>query len=298
MKLSPLIAILCLSRLAETALICENDAFLPPTMTTSSLLEVPSETPNLVDIKSEVVDGSEGVKLTIIYSMSSKKIKDIHELYKYIVSNISYINFELSYYEDGLRRGFNCLLMTYEIESSTKMITVPVQFPSPLKFYQIYRVTTSYYLKNSQKSDDKDSVVYETCFGVPNKPTNIQSRTLSRDCDLEISWKSPAIMNAPKVCYYFLKVTSFTGEEIISKEVYDERYVISGLVEGQFYNVALEATNDVSCYRQTCSRQCYLDKLQSGFVQETIRCCASSPSGLQLEVLLLIAFLLVEFFQS
>ncbi len=273
MNLNSVLIGLSLIGLVFSVLVCDNDGLLPPLTTTVAPTFVKQvNSPDFIDIKSEIVDGTNGVELTIIYRVSSRTIKDVQDIYKYIISNVSHINFELTYYENGLRRGFNCILMSYDIESSTKMITIPVQFPTPLKFYQIYRITTSYYLNNNQKFDNKDSVVYETCFGVPNKPRDLQSRTLSKDCDLELNWQAPIVVNAPNVCYYFLKVTSKSGKEIISKNVFDDKYVISGLTSGDDYNVVLEAINDVSCYRQTCNRQCYLNKLVSGYVSDTIRC--------------------------
>jgi hypothetical protein len=118
-----------------------------------------------------------------------------------------------------------------------------------LKLLTQYDIDVGYELKSSVDPVFvvKDKV--ETCFGSPSSPETPVTELFPNQ-SVRITWKQPAVINAPSVCYYLItkKDLVTTQGQIIELSPNQFEYIIQGSERKNRISVKLAAYNEAKCY--------------------------------------------------
>jgi hypothetical protein len=186
----------------------------------------------------------------------------------YLQENVQKLDFQLTYSDNGTQIVQNC---SYDIPTD-KNVSRILPFEN-LKFFTKYAVTVGYTLKSGESFVNKANTTFETCFGTPEPPTNLMISSQSL-CDVEIQWKAPSVINAPRVCYYAVSMRSSGSSQVnVEQTSYNKT-----LQPNTVYNFSIQAVNDISCYsseNSKCSNRS--SGSQSAFISYTCSVTTQSP---------------------
>jgi hypothetical protein len=95
-------------------------------------------------------------------------------------------------------------------------------------------------------------------------------------CDVEIQWKAPSVINAPRVCYYAVNMRSSGSSQVnVEQTSYNKT-----LQPNTVYNFSIQAVNDISCYsseNSNCSTRS--SGSQSAFISYTCSVTTQPPQS-------------------
>jgi hypothetical protein len=188
----------------------------------------------------------------------------------YLQENVQTLDFQLTYSDNGNQIVQNC---SYDIPSDGSVL--PILPFENLKFFTKYAITVGYTLKSGESFENKANTIFETCFGTPEAPTNLMISSQSL-CDVEIQWKAPSVINAPRVCYYAVSMRP-SGSNQVNFTVTQTSY-IQILQPNTAYNFFIQAVNNGSCYsseNSKCSNRS--SGSQSAFISYTCSVTTQSP---------------------
>jgi hypothetical protein len=212
---------------------------------------------DLIDIQFSSLSSVNGITFNAILLIN---VSD-----SYLQQNVKQLDFQLTYSDNGNEIVQNC---HYDIPSDGSVLRIlPFEY---LKFFTKYAITVGYTLKSGESFTNKANTTFETCFGTPETPTNLMISSQSL-CAVEIQWKAPTVINAPKVCYYAISMR-LNGSQV-NFNVEQTSY-IQILQPNINYTFFIQAVNNRSCYSNESSN-CSTSSSgsQSAFISYTL------PSG-------------------
>jgi hypothetical protein len=115
----------------------------------------------------------------------------------------------------------------------------------------VYNIQFGYQQKDpySQQIFVPPNVQLQTCFGVPDDPANLRSRSYFNASYL-IQWEDPRLMYSPKICYYIVSLR-FQNEQVTREfQTMDKFYYLSKSDVPRRLVISVYAVNDATCYGQ------------------------------------------------